>query len=333
MGAEGLQAGFTRGRFAPSTTGHAHPGTLLAGLLCWLDARSQGAQVELRLEDLDGSRARPEFIAAMPEDLAWLGLDWDDVSRQSEHRSRYEAVLDSLVEQGRVYACDCSRARIREAGVRAPDGSYRYPGSCRANRVTREEWRTVERPLRLRWNDVVVELMDESGADLSGDPAALFGDPLLKRRDGAFSYHFASVVDDAASGVDRVVRGRDLAPSTTLQVGLQQVLGYPTPRYRHHCLLLESVGAKLSKLHGAVDMRELRGQYEADELCGLLASFVGLVPPGRRCRPGDLAESFRWDRVGEEDVPLTWSASEGLCLGARRASGDPAWSLVSSRDD
>ncbi len=301
-----------RSRFAPSTTGRAHPGTLLAGLLCWLDARSRGAEVILRLEDLDAERTKPGFVEAMIEDLAWLGLDWDGVARQSESRSRHEAVLDRLVGEGRVYACECSRSRIRAVGVRAPDGSHRYSGTCRARSVRRADWHGCEQSLRLRWDRVPVELRDESGLDLSGDPAALFGDPILRRRDGAFAYHFASVVDDAAAGVDRVVRGRDLAPSTTIQVGLQQLLGFESPRYRHHCLFLENAGTKLSKLHGAVDVRALRERYGPEELCGLLAGFVGLLPRGERCRPSELIADFDWDRVSREDVLLGWSSERGL---------------------
>lgn len=301
-----------RSRFAPSTTGRAHPGTLLAGLLCWLDARSRGAEVILRLEDLDAERTKPGFVEAMIDDLAWLGLDWDGVARQSGSRSRHESVLDRLVEEGRIYACECSRSRIRAVAARAPDGSHRYPGRCRARRVRRTDWRGLDRPLRLRWDRVPVELRDESGLDLSGDPAALFGDPILRRRDGAFAYHFASVVDDAAAGVDRVVRGRDLAPSTTIQVGLQQLLGFETPRYRHHCLFLENAGAKLSKLHGAVDIRALRERHGPEELCGLLAGLVGLVPRGERCRPSELVADFDWARVSREDVLLGWSPARGL---------------------
>ncbi len=301
-----------RGRFAPSTTGRAHPGTLLAALLCWLDARSRGAEVILRLEDLDRERTKPGYAEAMVDDLAWLGLEWDGIVRQSESRARHEAVLEELVGRGLVYACDCSRARIRASGRRAPDGSHRYPGTCRARRVGPATWRTEERALRLRWDRMPVEVLDESGLDLSGDPAALFGDPILRRRDGAFSYHFASVVDDAAAGVDRVVRGRDLAPSTTLQVGLQRVLSRPSPSYRHHPLLLESVGEKLSKMHGAVDVSALRRRYAPDELCGLLLAFVGVVPQGERCMPADRVDDFDWARVCTRDVVLSWSPAKGL---------------------
>lgn len=313
MGTEQFQSRWNRGRFAPSTTGRVHPGTLLAALLCWLDARSRGGEVLLRLEDLDRERTKPGFCDAMRSDLEWFGLDWDGVSSQSAEAERHEAALERLAAEGRVYACDCSRARIRAGGERAPDGSFRYPGTCRGVRpVGPGEWRETDLPLRLELASGRVEIIDESGLDLSGDPEVLFGDPLLRRRDGAYAYHFASVVDDEAMAIGRVVRGRDLAHSTTLQVGLRAVLGFPIPSYRHHLLLLESGGGKLSKFHGAVDIRSLRERDDAQTLCGQIAGFAGLVPAGTRCRPRDLVAEFDWARVGEADVGLRWSESAGL---------------------
>lgn len=300
------------GRFAPSTTGPAHPGTLLAALLCWLDARARGAAVALRLEDLDRERSKPELVAAMERDLEWFGLDWDERQRQSQARERHEAVLEELIREGRVYACDCSRARIRATSILAPDGSHRYPGHCRARVVSSATWRTLDRPLRLRLEAPPVRLRDESGIDLSGDAQAAFGDPLLRRRDGAYAYHFVSVVDDGALGVDRIVRGRDLAPSTMVQVALQGILGLPTPAYRHHCLFLERSGDKLSKLHGAVGTPALRLRYDAEGLCGAVASAVGLVPKGTRCRPAELVAGFDWARVSEDDVELAFYPVDGL---------------------
>ena len=301
-----------RGRFAPSTTGRAHPGTLVAALLCWLDARSRGSEVLLRLEDLDRERTKEGYVESMIEDLAWLGLDWDGVSRQSLRIEGYEARLEGLAAAGRLYACTCTRAQIRESGVRAPDGSHRYSGTCRHRTIGGGAWRNSDLPLRLRLDDHRVEVRDESGLDLSGNPAALFGDPLVRRRDGAYAYHFTSVIDDDADGISRIVRGRDLAPSTTLQAGLRAMFDFDTPQYRHHALLLEVKGGKFSKLHGAVDIRALSGRYDASALCGLLAEFVGLVPSGTRCRPIDLVADFDWSRVTEEDVALAWSSSDGL---------------------
>lgn len=317
----GRSSSFETGRFAPSTTGRAHPGTLLAALLCWLDARANSARVVLRLEDLDLERTKPGYVDGMVRDLEWLGLEWDSLSLQSENRDRYEAVLEGLVAEDRVYACECSRAEIREASHRAPDGSYRYPGTCRSKSVSREAWRSVEGALRLRLDSRHQTLRDESGLDLSGNAAELFGDPVLRRRDGVYNYHFASVLDDSEAGVDRVVRGRDLAPSTILQVALQHELGLPTPSYRHHCLFLERAGDKLSKLHGAVDIEALRRKYDAPELCGQLAILVGLVPPGTVCRPLDLVADFDWNRVRREDVELEWSVDGGLRAGPGGRAG------------
>jgi glutamyl-tRNA synthetase/glutamyl-Q tRNA(Asp) synthetase len=301
-----------RSRFAPSTTGRAHPGTLLAALLAWLDARSRGGEILLRLEDLDRERTKPGFVDAMQADLEWFGLDWEGVSRQSQQLDRYEAKLEELVDAGRVYACDCSRSQIRASGQRAPDGSHRYAGRCRDRRVAAGDWRRTALPLRLRLDAGHVIVEDESGLDLSGDPAALFGDPILRRRDGAYAYHFTSVLDDQATGIDRIVRGRDLAPSTTLQAGLRQLFGFAIPQYRHHALLLEAAGDKLSKLHGAVDIEALARRYDAVQLCGLLAEIVGLVPPNTRCRPAELVSAFDWSRVAREDVALEWTVKEGL---------------------
>ncbi len=293
-------------RFAPSTTGPAHPGTLLAALLCWLDARSRGARLLLRLEDLDPERCRPEWSRAMVRDLGWLGLDWDEVTEQHDFAERHDAALDRLAEAGRLYACACSRARIRAHGERAPDGGWRYPGWCRERGLPAGGWRACVEPLRVRLPEERVELRDESGRDLSQDAARELGDPVVRRRDGAMAYLLATVVDDAASGVTRVVRGHDLASSSATQVLLQRLLGLPQPTYRHHLLLLEEQAGdgpnpKLAKFHGAIGMDELRGGYGAEELCGLLAHAAGLRDGDEPTMPAALLDGFSWERVTAED--------------------------------
>ncbi|MFK7896172.1 MAG: glutamate--tRNA ligase family protein [Myxococcota bacterium] len=312
MRAEKIQSHEMIGRFAPSTTGGVHPGTLLAGLLCWLDARSQSGSVLLRLEDLDRERTKKGYVEAMVRDLDWFGLEFDEQVRQTERGKAHEEALIGLIQSGRVYACSCSRSQIRAGGEAAPDGSYRYPGTCREQLVDESAWREEARPLRLRLDAGPLTLLDESGMDLSGDAAALFGDPILRRRDGSFAYHFASVLDDAAAGVTRVIRGRDLALATLPQVALQKMLGLSTPKYRHHALFLERSGDKLSKFHGAVDVAALRSCYSAEALCGLIASAVGLVPLGTECRPSDLVEGFAWSAVASEDVELSFEEGRGL---------------------
>ncbi len=301
------------GRFAPSTTGPAHPGTLLAALLCWLDARSRGEAIVLRLEDLDPQRCRPEWARAMQRDLAELGLDFDRTQLQSEARPAHEAALDRLADAGRLYRCRCSRKALRDAAP-TPDGGRRYPGTCRERRVARDAWRDSEEPLRVELPAGGIALEDESGLSLSQDPEAVMGDPLVRRRDGAIAYHLASVVDDAEAGVTRIVRGRDLASSTATQVALRRLLDLPTPAYRHHLLLLERHGGKLAKLHGSVDRDALRAHYTSAELCGVLAHAADLLPRPEATSPAALLEDFDWSRVAEQDRVLHWDGSR-LSLG------------------
>lgn len=297
-------------RFAPSTTGPAHPGTLLAALLCWLDARSRGARLLLRLEDLDPQRCRPEWSDALRRDLAWLGLDWDAIQRQSEAAAAHEAALERLAAEGRLYPCACSRRALRERGAPAPDGGRRYPGTCRGRPLPAGGWRAAREPLRLRLPSGRIALRDESGLDLSQDPEAEMGDPVVLRRDGAVSYQLAGVVDDGDAGVTRVVRGRDLASSTASQVAIGRLLGLAVPAYRHHLLLLERRGSKLAKLHGAVDADALRRAYSAPALCGVLARACALRETAEPTTPHALLEGFDWSSVRDEDRVLHWTGRE-----------------------
>jgi glutamyl/glutaminyl-tRNA synthetase len=141
------------------------------------------------------------------------------------------------------------------------------------------------------------------------------GDPILRRRGGGVAYHLAVVVDDAAEGVTRIVRGRDLATSTAIHVVLQRSLGLPTPSYRHHLLLLEERGAKLAKLHGAVGWRALRERYAPEALCGWLARAAGLAHEPRPARPAELVADFAWDRVESRDRVVRWTGAELVLLG------------------
>ena len=288
-------------RFAPSTTGRAHPGTLLAALLAWLDARTRGAHLLLRLEDLDPERSRPEWSLHMREDLAWLGLDFDTVEEQHGFAGRHEAALDRLAAEGVLYPCACSRSLIRAESDPAVGRGARYPNRCRGRALPAGGWRACEEPLRAALPAGRIAPCDEGGLDLAQDPAAELGDPIVRRRGGALAYQLAVVVDDAASGVTRVVRGHDLAASTATQVALQRLLGLPEPLYRHHLLLLEEHGGKLAKLHGAVGAGALRGVYSAVALVGFLAFACGLRPDPSPVTPADLLRDFDWARVARED--------------------------------
>lgn len=307
---EVLEVSLEVGRFAPSTTGPAHPGTLLAAMLCWLDARARGARVVLRLEDLDPERSRAEWVTAMGEDLAWMGLSWDAVEAQSERGEVHAQALDRLEQAGLLYPCVCSRKDIARAGVRAPDGGWRYGNRCRERELPATGWRASREALRVRLPAEVTGAQDESGLVLALDASLAFGDPVVRRRDGAVAYHLASVVDDHAAGVTRVVRGRDLAITTATQVALQKLLGYATPSYRHHLLLLEEQGGKLAKLHGAVGSPELRRAYTPQALCGFLAHAAGLQAAPDPTTPSDLLGEFDWEKVGREDRVVHWTGSE-----------------------
>lgn len=320
-----------RCRFAPTTSGPAHPGTLLAALLCWLDARSRGAFVSLRLEDLDSARCTTESARDMRAALHWFGLDWDAERLQSDSVEAHHTALDTLARRGLLYPCTCTRSDIERAGVPAADGGWRYPGTCRIRDLSGLDWREAGGVIRLRLESGRVEPRDEGELDLGQDPAAAMGDPVVRRRDGAVAYHLACVVDDGAQGVTRVIRGRDLATSTAIHVVLQRLLALPSPTYRHHFLLLEKRGEKLAKLHGAVGWRELSARYAPAELCGLLAAIAGLQPDPEPARPGDLIRDFHWQRVRKEDLALHWTGSELVPLATAGAATTPPRTLPTGR--
>jgi len=302
-----------RSRFAPSTTGEAHPGTLLSALLVWLDARTRGGHVALRLEDLDTTRTKPAFADQLIEACTWLGLDWDAVVVQSDRRAAHEAALDTLAAAGRLYPCTCSRAD-RSGGRRSPDGGWAYDNTCRDRALPgpAASWRAVtDVALRARLDDTRIELVDAGGVDLSQRPALDLGDPIVRRKDGVIAYQLAVVVDDADASITDIVRGRDIAPSTATQIALQHLLGVPTPRYRHHFLLLESrTGDKLAKLHGSIPFAVLREFHDGPALCGWLAHAAGLLERPVACAPSELA--FDWARVRSDDRLVRWDA--GLVL-------------------
>ncbi|MBL9014698.1 MAG: hypothetical protein JNL83_11010 [Myxococcales bacterium] len=285
-------------RFAPSTTGEAHPGTLLSALLVWLEARRRNGRAILRLEDLDTTRVRGQWAAQLEAACTELGLIWHAVHVQSRFAPAHEAALDRLEAAGRLYPCTCSRSD-RAGGRRAPDGGWAYENTCRG-RPLNGGWRAQTEAIRLRLPDVRIGLYDDGGMDLSQTPALEMGDPIVRRKDGVIAYHLAVVVDDAAAGITDVIRGRDIAPSTATQVLIQHALGLPTPRYRHHFLLLEpGTDGKLSKMHGSLPYSELRQSFSPKEIIGKLAHLAGLTDDDepRSVRRLELD----WNRVPTED--------------------------------
>jgi len=258
-------------RFAPSPTGHLHLGHAHSALVGWQAARRAGGRFLLRIEDIDRSRCRPEFAAAIREDLAWLGLDWDGPVRiQSEHLAEYRAALDRLARQGLLYPCFCTRADIKAEVARAdaaphgPEGPL-YPGACRALAPSEREARMAAgAPFALRLDVArAVALVgpqswqDEVAGTIAADPLS-HGDVVLARKDAPTSYHLAVTVDDTLQGVTLVTRGEDLFAATHVHRLLQALLGLPTPRYRHHPLITDANGRRFAKRDRAMTLRRLR---------------------------------------------------------------------------
>lgn len=269
-------------RFAPSPTGRLHLGHAYSAILAHDFARARGGAFLLRIEDIDGTRSRPEHVATIVDDLRWLGLAWDGgIVFQSQRLARYADALTRLRDL--VYPCFCTRADIAQAAS-APHGHGAvYPGTCRALRdpdLTRAHcWRldmarAVARAGPLDWTD--------HGVTVAADPCAA-GDVVLARKDAPASYHLAVTVDDAAQGVTDVVRGRDLFDATHVHRLLQALLGLPAPAWHHHALLAGADGERLAKRHGAPTLAAMRqggadGRALADDLrAGRLTNRVHLT--------------------------------------------------------
>jgi len=293
-----------RFRFAPSPTGYLHLGHVYSALRVWEAAEQAGGEVLLRIEDIDTSRARADYIDAITEDLAWLGFHWTgDIRQQSLHMHEYQRALDRLTRQGVTYPCFCTRRDIRTAIAAAPNPSQFdssmgliYPGTCRHltaedKNQKREEHQASGAGYATRLDIAAAcAWLGETGKTMGADDApattaldtldlqwhdskhgvqvarpAILGDVVLDRKDTRFSYHLSVVVDDAIQGITHVVRGMDLFDTTPVHVLLQRLLGLPTPRYRHHELITDDSDQKLSKRRGAPAIRDLRAEGQSAE--------------------------------------------------------------------
>ncbi len=297
-------------RLAPSPTGVLHLGNARSFLLNWLYLRSQGGTLLLRIEDIDGPRTKAGAEAAIFEDLAWLGLDWDgDVLRQSDRLDRYRQVAQSLLTEGLAYPCICSRKEVEQAAS-APHEDWQdatvYPGTCRGRFASLAEAREIggEDPaLRLKVEVGVQPFTDIFAGKQAG---RIGGDFVIQKRDGGPAYQLAVVVDDIATDVDLVVRGADLLPSTPRQLILYRHLGATAPRYLHLPLVIGPDGKRLAKRHGDTSLRMFREQgVSAAALVGYLASISGLVPAGTQCMPIDLLDNFDLSLVCADAVVAT----------------------------
>jgi len=332
-----LTAPIRKGRFAPTPSGRMHLGNALSALLAWLQMRSCGGRIALRLEDLDRARCKPEYAPLLLEDMAWLGLDWDEGPdaggpcgpyRQSDRTEWYEQALRRLEEQHLLYPCYCSRADLRMAAS-APHGlaseGPAYPGTCR--QLTAEEraqkeasGKTPSLRFRMPWR--TVRFRDGVAGPQEFPPPA-GGDFVVKRADGIIAYQLAVVVDDIAMGITDVFRGRDLLDSTPRQIALYEALGSEPPAFAHGPLLIGPDGARLSKRHGAVSLAELRERgVTAEEIAGFLAWHAGLLDRPEPVKPRDLVPQFRPDLVPRTDIVLSAEElqrlADGTWLGNRR---------------
>lgn len=309
-----------KGRFAPSPSGRMHLGNLFAALLAWLDARAAGGTLVLRVEDLDPDRCTLEKARQVAEDLAWLGLDWDEGGVepqycQSNRFALYETAYRKLESMGLIYPCYCTRAeRLAVSAPHRSDGAVVYSGRCAG--LTEGE-RAVfaaagRRPaFRVRVPDEVIALEDGNYGHYEENLRRDCGDFILRRSDGVWAYQLAVVVDDALMGVTRVVRGSDLLSSAPRQTWLHQMLGYTPPEFVHTPLLLASDGRRLSKRDGDLDMGALRQRYTPEELTGLLAYWANLISRPEPVKPGELIKDFSWDRVPSRDITVDRSFLRG----------------------
>lgn len=315
--------GAVRGRYAPSPTGPLHMGNVRTALLCWLHIRLQpGARLIMRIEDVDGLRSSADHTPGVLEDLAWLGLDWDegpDVGgrfgpyTQSERFDLYDRVLEELEARGLAYPCYCSRKDVRAATtVSGADGGLVYPGTCRDRSAAELEEVARQKGYRPVWRfraEGRVRFEDRVTGPLEQDLTREVGDFIIKRRDGFWAYQLAVVIDDIMMGVTDVLRGEDLLASTPRQIALYEALGATPPRFAHVPLMRGADGEKLSKRDGAesIAARRARGESAAS-IIARLAHGAGLI---------DVAEALSATELLQE---LSAEGVEGLM--SRLSMGD-----------
>lgn len=291
----------TRGRFAPSPTGRMHLGNAFTALMAWLSARSKCGEVVLRIEDLDPARSRPEYVEILLDDLRWLGLDWDSRAEDQSRRSdAYRTALDALAAKGLLYPCYCTRDQLHAASApHASDGRIIYAGTCRNLAA-----RPAGKPhcMRARVPERELRFTDGLQGPQSMDLAKEWGDFIVRRSDGVAAYQLAVVVDDAASGITEVVRGRDLLSSTPVQLWLYEVLGFKPPSFCHVPMLMSVNGHRLSKRERALGIGEIRKRHAPEEITGWLAWRCGLIDRREAISPRELATVFDWSRVKAEDI-------------------------------
>ena len=296
------------GRFAPTPSGRLHLGNVLCAMLAYLSARHEGGRFLLRIEDLDVPRCPRHLARQAIDDLRWLGFAWDEEPLyQSERTAVYEQALKRLEEQGLIYPCFCTRAQLHASfAPNLGDTQVVYGGACA--KLTPEEIAQRSKlrapALRLRVPREDIAFTDGLCGPQRENLALDCGDFVLRRSDGLFGYQLAVVVDDALSGVNQVVRGRDILSATPRQICLQRLLGYPEPAYIHIPLLMDSEGRRLAKRDRDLDLTALARRFSPEEIIGMLACAAGLMEEPRPITLKGLIPLFSWAKVRRGDLRL-----------------------------
>ena len=294
------------GRFAPTPSGRMHLGNVFAAIIAWASARSQDGEMVLRMEDLDTQRTSTEFADILRQDLAWLGLDYDrETAPQSRRSETYDTYFAQLRDLGLLYPCYCTRSQLH--GVNAPhlsDGTYVYPGTCRELTDAQRTAFSRAPAWRVKVPDRVWELEDLCQGHYILNLATQCGDMVMRRADGVYVYQLAVTVDDGEAGVTEVVRGMDLLSSAPRQMYLQELFGFPHPRYGHVPLLLAPDGRRLSKRDRDMDLGYLRAQMSPERLIGSLAHAAGLIDVPSSLSAKELAQEFSWEKLKGTEIYL-----------------------------
>jgi glutamyl-tRNA synthetase len=307
-----------RGRFAPSPTGQLHLGNARTALFAWLDARSAGGAFLMRIEDLDRARVQPGAEAQQLDELAWLGIDWDEGPdrggpcapyRQSERTASYDAAIERLLASKRAFLCACSRADVARAASAPHDDATaepRYPGTCRdadpVEIVARAAAQGRGLAVRFAGGGQRLDFVDEVHGRVVSEAGGV-DDFVLRRADGTAAYQLAVVVDDAAMKITRVLRGDDLLRSTPRQIALYRALALKPPAFAHVPLVVTPGGERLAKRTRPATLASLRASGLAPErVVGALAASAGLCAPGRSMPAAALVDRFSLAEIAREPV-------------------------------
>lgn len=305
-----------KGRFAPSPSGRMHMGNVYAALISWLSVKKKGGVWVLRIENLDPQRCKFEYALQLEDDLRWLGIDWDEGGTenrgdfgpylQSQRSDIYEEYMERLRKTGLTYPCTCTRADIM--ATQAPhesDGRIVYKGTCRPKDIGTNIQKSVAKNIaatRLYVPDRTIGFTDGHYGSQSVNLATHCGDFILRRKDGAWAYQLAVVVDDALMGITEVVRGRDLLLSASQQLYIYDLLSLKTPEFYHFPLLCNADGQRLCKRDKSLDMGVLRGEYTAEQIIGRIAFLAGQTDKEEPMTSEELLKIFDWSKIPTSDI-------------------------------